>query len=120
MGEKKEKVEVSSIKLDQSPKDQWQKTNFLVIYLWTNIVSRHTLTSICQTFDISEQQSFLIWFHLASVSKKKAELETKEFQSLRNAVWRRYLMLLHRVTQTLKFYSSELRTELERGGIFGP
>ena len=45
----------------------------------------------------------------SKAADQQPELETKEFQSLHNMVWRRYLLSLHRVTRTLKFYSSELR-----------
>ena len=40
--------------------------------------------------------------------KISPELETKELQSLSNTVWQWYLLSLHRVMQTLKFYSYEL------------
>ena len=48
------------------------------------------------------------------------ELETIEFQSLRNAMQRQHLLLLHHVTQSLTFYSFELPVSLRKvcGRIF--
>ena len=54
-------------------------------------------------FRVSKNFNFKIWHFLP-------ELETIEFQCLRNAVWRRYLPSSDHVTRTLKFYSCQLRS----------